>query len=224
MMPEILGMQFEVDVRQVLSQLGLAPGEAGSVRVNREATEAIEIVRNESRTGALYEFFDLRANGRFAFLDGRFRLNSKRLYHVFKHCDRVAVFVSTLGSGLDRVITEAVRERPHFGAVLDAAASVAAECAADRLTERVRDQLGGDEGLTMRYSPGYCDWPLEEQRILFDLLPENPVGVPLSEDCLMSPKKSISGVLGVGPHELVRKWGNACEDCGEHDCLYRRDW
>lgn len=223
-MPEIPGMQFEVNVRQVLSQLGLAPGEAGSVRVNREAAEAIEIVRNESRTGAFYEFFDLRANGRYALLDGQFRMNSKRLYHVLKHCERAAVFVSTLGSEIDRVITEATQDRPHFGAVLDAAASVAAECAADRLTELIKETLGGHEDLTMRYSPGYCDWPLEEQKVLFDLLPENPSGVTLSADCLMSPKKSISGVLGIGPRELVRKWGNTCEDCGEHDCLYRREW
>ena len=71
------------------------------------------------------------------------------------------------------------------------------------------------------YSPGYCGWHVTQQKFLFSLLPEQPCGVRLSESSLMSPIKSVSGVIAVGERIVKRKYG--CELCGKADCYKNRN-
>lgn len=48
-----------------------------------------------------------------------------------------------------------------------------------------------------RISPGYKDWPLRDQELLFSLLhPEETIGVRLNATQLMIPLKSVSGISG----------------------------
>ena len=54
--------------------------------------------------------------------------------------------------------------------------------------------------LSPRLGPGYLDWPLEEQARLFGLFAGESIPVTLSEYCVMTPKKSISGLFGLLPH------------------------
>ncbi|HET8945692.1 MAG TPA: vitamin B12 dependent-methionine synthase activation domain-containing protein, partial [Candidatus Polarisedimenticolia bacterium] len=49
---------------------------------------------------------------------------------------------------------------------------------------------------TKRTAPGYGDFELEAQRPLVDLLDAAAIGITVTEDFLMLPAKSISGVLG----------------------------
>ena len=64
-------------------------------------------------------------------------------------------------------------------------------------------------GVSHPYSPGYCGWHVTQQKFFFSLLPEQPCGVRLSESSLMSPIKSVSGVIAVGERIVKRKYG--CE-------------
>ncbi|WP_295959378.1 vitamin B12 dependent-methionine synthase activation domain-containing protein [uncultured Alistipes sp.] len=70
------------------------------------------------------------------------------------------------------------------------------------------------------YSPGYCGWHVREQQILFSLLPKHPCGITLSESCLMTPIKSISGIIAVGPRVIKAPYG--CAICGRKDCYKKR--
>jgi hypothetical protein len=155
-------------------------------------------------------------------VDGRTVLQSTKLARVLGACSQLHVFVLTLGARIDRLIEKALRHRPHSGLLLDAAASVAVECEAERLTEMFRRTLGPGTGLTLRYSPGYCDWPLREQQKLYALLPERPAGTELSADSLMTPRKSISGILGVGSADGIDQLGCACHSCLQTNCEDRR--
>ena len=49
---------------------------------------------------------------------------------------------------------------------------------------------------TKRYAPGYGDWSLADQAPLCALLDTGRIGITLTEDFLMLPAKSISGVIG----------------------------
>jgi hypothetical protein len=48
----------------------------------------------------------------------------------------------------------------------------------------------------------------------------NSMGVRLTKECLMLPRKSVSGVIGIGPREM--KNYNPCKTCNKRDCLGRR--
>ena len=40
---------------------------------------------------------------------------------------------------------------------------------------------------TNRFSPGYCGWHVNEQKLLFSLLPDNVCGITLNSSALMYP-------------------------------------
>jgi len=137
--------------------------------------------------------------------------------------ERVVIFVVTVGPAVSHLATAACREGDALGGfVLDACGSWAAEAAADALVEGLRAEVGGDVGLTPRFSPGYCGMALDQQRALFQLVEAGAIGVTLSESCLMQPEKSVSGLVGIGPRELAAVRRPPCAICPEAGCHMRR--
>ena len=81
------------------------------------------------------------------------------------------------------------------------------------------DKLGWKR--TNRFSPGYCEWATDEQRMLVPLLGNpNPCRVRLNESALMWPVKSVSGIIGLG--ENVSYHDYACRLCQLTHCFRRR--
>ena len=105
--------------------------------------------------------------------------------------------------------------------IIDSIGSLAVERAMDKI-HKALEQEQAERGLkiTNRYSPGYCNWPLKDQRPLFDFVGENPTAIALSESCLMHPIKSVSGVIGIGATARRRAYG--CVICQNKTCIYRR--
>jgi hypothetical protein len=75
---------------------------------------------------------------------------------------------------------------------------------------------------TATMHPGSADlevWPIEQQRELFRLLGDGPssIGVRLSDSCLMSPVKSISGMLFATQTDF-----QSCQVCQRENCPSRQ--
>lgn len=105
--------------------------------------------------------------------------------------------------------------------IIDAIGSLTVERAMDRIHELLaQEQAARGLKITNRYSPGYCNWPLVDQRALFGFVGENPTGIVLSQSCLMHPIKSVSGVIGIG--EKARRRAYGCVICQNKTCIYRR--
>lgn len=100
--------------------------------------------------------------------------------------------------------------------IADAIGTVLAELAVDRLEKSLMPELT----LSMPYSPGYCGWDIREQHILFNLFPENPCGIRLTESSLMQPEKSVSGFFAMG--EKLHRQPYHCEICKNSKCYKRR--
>lgn len=110
------------------------------------------------------------------------------------------------------------------GYILDQVASFAADEMAQIATQRfARSQQQGLNHGTLPYSPGYCGWNVSGQRALFaDLEPEE-IGITINDSCLMSPIKSVSGVLVLAPVE-AHSFSPAfacCATCTTLDCQER---
>ena len=136
-------------------------------------------------------------------------------------CDKAVVFLVTVGPKVERVINENMESQPHYGIIVDAAASAAAEATAHYIQDYIEKKLNEEEKTTLRYSPGYCDWPISEQNEIFKILPHQKIGVELSENSFMSPRKSVSGVIGICPADTNFS-GNLCMNCKKTNCPYRR--
>ncbi len=130
----------------------------------------------------------------------------------------IAAFVVTIGRELEAKARAMMDEGQSLeGYVLDTVGSIAVEAVADVLESRI-SEVAAEDGfnITNRYSPGYCTWTTGEQQALFSLFPEDPAGVTLSKSSLMSPIKSVSGIIGLGDDVEHRQY--MCDICTMETC------
>lgn len=133
-------------------------------------------------------------------------------------CDRIVLSAVTLGQAVDELISDTQREKIALSVVMDCGASVMAELAANIAHEQISDavsELSGGEPLFMteRFSPGYGDSPLEMQAQVLGLLDaEIQLGITLSKGFMMSPSKSITGIMGLADHPVEGRLAT-CAEC-----------
>ena len=155
------------------------------------------------------------------FIDEIFFKMDRILTSQLRKAEKAAVFVCSIGTGMETWAKQMLRTgEPAMSYFVDTIASVTTENVTDLLHDRIAQKMS-EHGLkiTNRYSPGYCNWPVSEQHLLFSLLPQNFCGITLTESALMLPIKSVSGVIGIG--ESVEWKEYICDRCGMKDCTYR---
>ena len=145
----------------------------------------------------------------------------KQVAGYYKNMEKAALFVCTAGSEVS-LRSKELFDRGDLveGYLVDVLGTVMVEKAMDKVQELLKVECK-EKGwkITNRYSPGYCDWNVSEQKKLFSFLPDNICGIQLSESCLMHPVKSVSGVIGIGKKVNFHK--HECHKCGSVNCLYR---
>ena len=154
-------------------------------------------------------------------------LRSAKLARSLGKSTLLTAFVATIGSGVDEEIRQLMDNGlASQGFILDSIGSVAAENMIEQFQRETARRLREDGlALTLRFSPGYCDWPVTEQKKLFSLFLNVDTGVRLTDSCLMIPRKSVSGVFGIYPivDGFRDRPYNPCPDCGNLDCSARRN-
>jgi hypothetical protein len=160
-------------------------------------------------------------------LEGGVTLSSPKLSKTMNGCEEIVCFVGTLGRGIEAKIRNLMGKNNLSEAyILDAMGSVAMESIVEKFHRRMKDRFASKQkGITLPFSPGYCDWPLTDQKKLFALFDSMDVGVKLTDSCLMKPRKSVSGVFGVTPSHGSTPSGlyNPCSRCAKQDCIARRE-
>lgn len=155
---------------------------------------------------------------------GSVSFSGKRLSSYLAGATHLRIFLTTLGKEVEDEASRKMSggEEPE-GYLLDRIASFAVESLARNLEEALRvNYLSKNKSLSMRVSPGYCDWPLEEQRTLKKAVNFSRAGVKLTKSCMMIPRKSISGLIGIGPkgHFSIKR--SPCAVCDMSGCNYKR--
>jgi cobalamin-dependent methionine synthase I len=135
--------------------------------------------------------------------------------------EKAVLFVCTIGSGMETWAKKISGEGDiALSYLVDTVASVTVEHVADVLHDYIgKHMLALGLKITNRYSPGYCDWLVSEQHLLFSFLPAHFCGITLTESALMIPIKSVSGIIGAG--RAVKRVDYMCNTCGMKDCTYR---
>lgn len=150
------------------------------------------------------------------------RTASASLARNLAGCDRAVVFGATLGLALDRRIVRYGHTAPSKALMLQAIGTERIEALCDRFCEHIR-QEAADGGLypRPRFSPGYGDLPLDIQTDIFRVLDcPRKIGLTLNESLLMSPSKSVTAIVGLGPCGPGLHT-RSCRQCGKTDCIYR---
>ena len=155
-------------------------------------------------------------------IEGTIEFASKNLSEAMKSAEKIVCFIGTLGPRIEEEVGALMKNNDLSEAyILDAMGSVAVEDLVDKFQETIKKKCEREsKTVTLRFSPGYCDWALTEQKKLFILFEPEDIPVQLLDSCLMEPVKSISGVFGVVP--LGSALYNPCRYCDDRACKVRR--
>lgn len=141
--------------------------------------------------------------------------------------DRVMVAVYTIGPALERRVHELNQAGETVLAyMLDCVGVLTLGAIGEVLRSKAEAraaELGW--GVSPALSPGsLAGWPLQGQRQLCALLPLEKIGVHLSEYYVLTPHKSVSMVIGLGPGYESHRVGSVCRYCSLADsCELRRE-
>ena len=120
---------------------------------------------------------------------------SKDLYTNLSGAKEAYIFAVTVGISVDRLLSRLYYTSPAEHFITDALASALAEAATDRTEEMLKEGIN----CRRRFSPGYGDLPLELQpQVLQAVNAGRLLGITLSKALLMTPKKSITAIMGIG--------------------------
>ena len=212
-----------INLQQVLHDIGYGADSKPSARIVSLINEYLENANDLVDPSYSYVIRDIKSvHGSRVIIGDSIEFESEIIARLLEQSERVAVFAVTIGSHLEE-LTSLLAEDGLIvqAAVLDAIGSEAAEKVADFVQDRIA-QVARAQGLTIsrRFSPGYCDWDVSQQTMVFRAMIGDSVDVRLTEGCLMLPQKSISGIIGIGPREVENY--NPCKTCDKHDCVGRR--
>ncbi len=171
--------------------------------------------------------YELRAidhiQGDEVFLEGSLVFTSKIISYGLSDCEWVVVFLVTIGNGLEEESSKLMEKGEMLkAAILDAIGSEAVERTAYKLQDAIEGiaEMMGRQA-TLRYSPGHCDWDINQQKVIFQAIGSTSLGVRLTESCLMVPLKSISGIIGIGTFDKTKP--SPCLMCSRRgSCPYKR--
>lgn len=146
---------------------------------------------------------------------------------VMKHlegCPQALLLAVTLGPAVDAQIRRAGVGDIAAGVASDALGSALAEQTADAAEAELR-QLAAAEGtyLTGRFSPGYGDWDIAVQPLVAAALDTaRRAGLCVTDTNLMTPRKSVTAILGVSGHPVKGKLAGCGHCVLRTRCEYRK--
>jgi hypothetical protein len=207
-------LPVKVDTASLLNRVRVQPDsdDAGLVQqlVNRALAEANpKILYGES-------FIDTRTENTIT-IDG-VTFTSRALAANLSTVERVFPFVATCGRELDQIAPK----RDDFLQTFwwDAIKTMVLECSLQWFHAHLREKFLLKKFSTMNPGSGDADlWPITQQKELFTLLGAvyRQIGVELTDSFLMTPNKSVSGIVFPLETDFT-----SCQVCHRQACPNRR--
>jgi len=154
---------------------------------------------------------------------GELELHSADLAKALAGCQSAILFAATVGPMADAARDRAALQSPAKAVMLDAIGTAAVEAWCDILCEGFKKECEA-RGLAVRprFSPGYGDLSIEVQSPLLSLLDApRKAGITLTGALLMTPRKSVSAIVGVGEQGCTAR-RTGCSQCKKTNCLFRQ--
>ncbi|NIM16042.1 MAG: hypothetical protein GTO45_28915, partial [Candidatus Aminicenantes bacterium] len=147
---ELGSIRVEITEKALLNRIGAAQNRKVSTRVKAGIKKAMEEVSRYIDAKAIFRILPVIKKNGSVVLDGGFSFKSSNLRVMLSHCDRAAVFMATIGPKVEEKIKEYMDSHPHYGVILDAAASTAAEETAEYTQNYIDEKLSREEKTTLR--------------------------------------------------------------------------
>jgi len=145
-------------------------------------------------------------------------LQGNSIKRHLKGCKSVILLIATCGFNLDKELEKLFISDKLAAVILDSAGSVAIESYLDEICKDFKNTTG-------RFSCGYGDFPLSANKDISDILNAGKfIGLDVNSCYLLSPKKSVIAVIGVGNEESpMPLCDHKCQICKHKECLYKNN-
>ena len=186
---------MNVNRKEILRYLsaGDMPPEMLNTQIDRAVSLAESAIRPRSVSGTFR--CEAKEDGVFV---GDVWFAGSSLGKNLSHCKRTFLLAVTLGAEADLLLRRESRRGATNGAVMQAVLTECIEQACDRAERELASSLVPGETLRPRFSLGYGDTLLADQKSFFALLPVTKrLGVSLSDSFLMTPTKSVTAFVGI---------------------------
>ncbi|NLA26023.1 MAG: hypothetical protein GX878_01360 [Firmicutes bacterium] len=215
-------LHIELKTEHVLKGQGIDPAKASAL-LTRIASEVLDEARALLRPAALFGSIPVShlQQDRITFDGGFFA--GPLVAKAFAGADSLALALCTIGRELEEHIAGLMGTDMMRAIAMDGAGTAAV----GEVSRLIREKIGNSAesaGLKvgMKANPGQEGWPIEQQRTLFNIIPAGEIGVELTENCLMIPRKSVSFAIGIGGgmcSDVV-----SCEFCSKREhCQWRSE-
>ena len=153
-----------------------------------------------SLKGSLLRLAINHNDGEKIILSKNLTFKSKKLSAFLRDCQEAVLMGATAGNAIMEAIKEKTRQDDLAAAVVyDATASEMTDSALDWITSYL-NQLLRREGRTLlsnRFSAGYADFNLENQKAIYEILQMGKLGVKITSSFIIIPEKSVTAVSGI---------------------------
>jgi hypothetical protein len=133
-------------------------------------------------------------------LPGDIHFESHKLTGFLEHCQEIIIMGATAGSDItDAIQEDAAGRNVTRGVVLDAAASEIVDAALDWIIAYFNQTIKKENKrlLQKRFSAGYGDFLLENQKAIYNLLQLDRLDVRITESFMLIPEKSVTAITGI---------------------------
>jgi len=219
-MPVLEDLKFDIDIDLILRVSGYGKDRDPPKKFIDSASEMRDLCQKLARPKVVYETYGISGLDEGLVKINGTELKGKVLINVLRGSERAIVFVGTLGPKLDEEVNRLSSEGEILlSATLDTIGALALGLSSLDFYKKVlvTEAESTDFALTPSFGPGECKWDITEQRVIFDLVDATSIGVKMNESYLMLPKKSRSGIMGIGPKDRISK-ATPCDLCDRKDC------
>ncbi|MFH2041564.1 MAG: vitamin B12 dependent-methionine synthase activation domain-containing protein [Acidobacteriota bacterium] len=207
-MPVIENIPIRMKPADIRKKMRLPEKYAERGEVDRFVAEVLPLLQPR----AVYELEEITHKNDLGIQVGRILFNSRVLARNVRDAERVFPFILTIGDRLEKKAAEEDDLLCQY--VLEGIGDLALH-AVDRYVKETVCRMHGITRLSSMSPGSLSDWPIEEQKPLFSLLKQGSgvIGVRLTDNLLMLPRKSLSGIYFSTKREFF-----SCRLCPRENC------
>lgn len=210
-----------INKREVLKYLGYRGGE-----VEKGILDAIDkmekLVFASAQPRACHAVFAVKSRAPLLFNNCEVRFDGNDADRLLENSDECIFMAATLGIGIDARLRSLSVTNMSDAVIFDACASSAIENVCDNYMRALEEEYG-KKGLylTDRFSPGYGDMPIENQKYITETLnTQKRIGLCLNSSMTLQPVKSVTALIGISHNKEKRR--GECESCSiKEGCAFR---
>jgi len=153
-----------------------------------------------SLKGSFLRLAIVQNDGEKIILAGGLTFASKKLSSFLRDCRETILLAATAGGAIMEAIKEKTLHDDLAAAVIyDATASEMTDAGLDWIMDYFNQQLRreGKTLLPRRFSAGYADFNLENQKAIYDTLQMGKFGVTITPSFILLPEKSVTAISGI---------------------------